>query len=96
MGTTKIRMVDILIGKGLKLVESHDAGAELMASHSFDEVRQVFRENKWNMTFNGSVGGGVRMASFEEAGFGGGKAVLHFEGEKIYYVTLSFARNYYD
>ncbi|MCY9865108.1 hypothetical protein OTK49_21550 [Vibrio coralliirubri] len=94
--TPNMNMADTLVNKGLKLVDSHDTGAELEADHTFEELHQVFKENNWRLTYNGSVGKGVHQAAFEASMFGGGRAVLHFKKDKVHYLTLNYSRNYFD
>ncbi len=89
----------------LGLTISDDCGVEVeyKANHALVDVDAVFKSHNWEQTFLGSVGvnadTGKKMiqAAYDNPAFGGGHAVLHLNDTgEVYYVTLSFHRNYHD
>lgn len=81
---------------GLKIHDETSSAFELNADHRHRIIHDEFTKNGWRLTFNGNVAGGVKQAAYSHDSFGGGNAVLHFKGNKVYYVTVSFARDYRD
>lgn len=66
------------------------------ANHKHRQLHQIFLKHGWMLTFNGEVAKGLKQASYEHQAFGGGNAVLHFKGNKVYYMTFDYRRDYRD
>lgn len=94
--TKNLTIKEALIAQGLKLTDDHQSGSEFDANHEFDELHSSFMQCGWQLDFNGSVGNGIRQAAYSQSQFGGGRAVLYFRNEKVYYLTLNYSRNFHD
>ncbi len=81
---------------GLTIHDETANSFEFDADHRHRLIYDEFMKNGWRLTFNGKVVGGVHQAAYEHDIFGGGKAVLHFKGDRVYFVTISFSRDYRD